>query len=92
MPLFLDVEVPDALQKWGSIPAPSMSTAASTATLSTIDKVGADNNALLAKLHSAPIFAPTGPHPFCTGACAPTKTKIMTKRKVDKEAKAAAVD
>jgi hypothetical protein len=93
MPLSLDIDVPDALEKRGFITTLSVTTAASTAGPSIPDKVAAeDDPSLLARLHSAPIFAPPGPCPLLTGACAPTKTQIMAKQKADKDMKAKAVE
>ncbi len=93
MPLFLDVDVPNALEKRGFITAPSVTTAVSTASLLTSEEVAAeDHSSLLARLHSAPIFAPPGPRPLRTGARAPTKMQMMAKQKADKDAKAKAVE
>jgi hypothetical protein len=93
MPLSLNIDVPYAMEKRGCITAPSVTTAASTASPSTSDKVAAKvDPSLLARLHSALIFAPTGPCLLRFGARAPIKTQIMAKQKADKDTKAKAAE
>jgi hypothetical protein len=93
MPLFLDIEIPNVPERSGFITAPSVSTAASTASFMTSDDVRAeDDSTLLARLQGTLINAPPGSRPLRTGARVPTMTQIMAKQKAEKEVKAKAAE
>jgi hypothetical protein len=91
MPLSLAVKVALVHEKRGAITAPSVSTAASTASPTTTKGVK-DNFDLLACLQGILIHAPPGPCPSRIRARAPTKTQIMSDRKAERDAKAKAAD
>ncbi len=84
MPLLLNMKLTSLSQKSGFDNAPSISTAASTASN---DNSIHNDFLLLARLQGIPIYAPPSPRPSCSGARVSTKTQIAADRKSKRELK-----
>ncbi len=89
MPLLLDMELTSSSQKSGFVTAPSVSTAASTASNGNFVN---DDFSLLARLEGIPIYAPPTPWPSRTGAKDSTKTQTMADCKSKRELKQKAAE